>query len=125
MPVEDNGFLLLRTAEGQVAWLHATWTEWKNTFSFEVFGRDAQASRGRPRWQLRGREAELLQDETFHGSAQTTIWEYPGEDNSWRAELEAFAAAIEARRSPPVTLRDAHAALTVVHRVYAASRRAT
>ena len=57
------------------------------------------------------------------GPPETTIWEYPGEDNSWRDEFEAFAQAVEARRPPPVTLRDAHAALTVVHRVYAASRR--
>jgi len=42
MPAEDNGFLLLKTPQGQVAWLHATWTEWKNTFSFEIFGRDAK-----------------------------------------------------------------------------------
>ena len=39
--VEDNCFLaLLSSAKGQVAWLHATWTEWKNTFSFEISGRD-------------------------------------------------------------------------------------
>src|SRR5581483_9138759 len=39
MPVEDNGFLLLRTPAGQTAFLHASWTEWKNTFSFEIYGR--------------------------------------------------------------------------------------
>src|SRR5580658_2040665 len=39
MPVEDNGFMLLRTAHAQVASLHASWTEWKNLFSFEIFGR--------------------------------------------------------------------------------------
>ena len=39
MPVEDNGFALLKTADGKVAWLHASCTEWKNLFSFEVFGR--------------------------------------------------------------------------------------
>src|SRR5579859_942276 len=38
MPVEDNAFAMLTTAAGQVAWLHASWTEWKNLFSFEVFG---------------------------------------------------------------------------------------
>ena len=38
-PVEDNGFLLLATAAGQVAFLHASWTEWKNIFSFEIYGR--------------------------------------------------------------------------------------
>ncbi len=42
MPVEDNAFLLLTTAAGQVAWLHASCTEWKNLFSFEIFGRDGK-----------------------------------------------------------------------------------
>ena len=39
MPVEDNAFFLLRTPSNQVAQLHASWTEWKNTFSFELSGR--------------------------------------------------------------------------------------
>src|SRR5712692_4463444 len=38
MPVEDNAFCLLRTRSGQRAILHASWTQWKNLFSFEVFG---------------------------------------------------------------------------------------
>src|SRR3981189_2492021 len=42
MPVDDNGFLLLRTASRQVAFLHASCTEWKNTFSFEIYGRDGK-----------------------------------------------------------------------------------
>lgn len=37
---EDNAFLLLGTAIGQVAFLHASWTQWKNLFSFEICGRD-------------------------------------------------------------------------------------
>ena len=39
-PVEDNAYGLFRTATGQIASLHASWTQWKNLFSFEVFGRD-------------------------------------------------------------------------------------
>ncbi len=46
MPVEDNGFLLLETAGGQVAFLHASWTEWKNLFSFEIAGRAGKLRRG-------------------------------------------------------------------------------
>ena len=38
MPVDDNAFLLLKTKEKRVAFLHASWTEWKNTFSFEIYG---------------------------------------------------------------------------------------
>jgi predicted dehydrogenase len=37
-PAEDNVFSLLRSNGGAIAELHASWTEWKNTFRFEVFG---------------------------------------------------------------------------------------
>ncbi|MFH1450789.1 MAG: Gfo/Idh/MocA family oxidoreductase, partial [archaeon] len=36
MPVEDNGFALLKTDSGKVAWLTASCTQWKNLFSFEI-----------------------------------------------------------------------------------------
>ena len=37
-PVEDNVFAMLRTRDGVVAQLHASWTQWKNTFSLEIVG---------------------------------------------------------------------------------------
>jgi predicted dehydrogenase len=42
MPVDDNAFLSLRTAKNQTAWLHVSCTEWKNLFSFEIYGRHAK-----------------------------------------------------------------------------------
>jgi predicted dehydrogenase len=36
--LEDNAFLSLRTETGTIAWLHASWTQWKNLFSFEIYG---------------------------------------------------------------------------------------
>ena len=39
---EDSAFLTLSTSEGQIAWLHATCTEWKNLFSFEIYGRNGK-----------------------------------------------------------------------------------
>jgi len=38
--VDDNAFFLLQTDEGKVAQVHVSWTQWKNRFSFEIFGRD-------------------------------------------------------------------------------------
>jgi hypothetical protein len=35
-------FLHLETAQRQVAWLHASATEWKNTFSMEIYGKDGK-----------------------------------------------------------------------------------
>src|SRR3972149_2805727 len=39
-PLEDNAFALYRTQDGVVASIHSTLSQWKNLFSFELFGRD-------------------------------------------------------------------------------------
>ena len=38
MEVEDNALALFRTVKGQVAQMHTSWTQWKNRFTFEVYG---------------------------------------------------------------------------------------
>ena len=118
MTVEDNGFLLLRTAANRVAWLHASCTEWKNCFSFELYGRDGKL-------QVDGLGGSYGVERLSHyrmlpamGPPETTIWEYPGEDESWRLEMEAFVGAVEGRQTGGATLSDARAALEIVQRVY-------
>jgi predicted dehydrogenase len=118
MPVEDNGFLHLKTADGRTAWLHASCTEWKNLFSFEVFGRDGKL-------QVDGLGGSYgLERLTFYrmlpqmGPPETTTWEYPGEDASWRDEYVHLLECIREGRAPSGHLGDALAALEVVDRVY-------
>jgi len=118
MPVDDNAFLMLRTATQQVAWLHASATEWKNTFSMEIYGRDGKlsieglgGSYGTERLTWYRMLPEM-------GPPETTAWEYPMADDSWSAELAAFLDDIAHRRSPSPNLRDALAALRVVQHIY-------
>jgi predicted dehydrogenase len=118
MPVEDNGFALLKTAQGQVAWLHASCTEWKNLFCFEVFGRDGKL-------QIDGLGGSYgVERLSFYrmlpqmGPPEMTIWEYPGEDSSWRDEYAHLLACIRSRRPPDGTLEDALAALEIVQQIY-------
>jgi predicted dehydrogenase len=126
MPVEDNGFALLKTAHGQVAWLHASCTEWKNLFCFEVFGRDGKlqidglgGSYGTERLSWYRMLPQM-------GPPETSIWEYPGEDRSWHREYAYFLECVRERRQPAGGLPDALAALQVVQRLYdqASARRA-
>jgi hypothetical protein len=42
MPVDDNAFLLLKTDDQKAAFLHVSCTEWKNLFSFELYGRNGK-----------------------------------------------------------------------------------
>ena len=38
MAVEDNAFGFFKTFRGQVASMHTSWTQWKNRFTFEIYG---------------------------------------------------------------------------------------
>jgi predicted dehydrogenase len=118
MPVEDNAFLLLRTAKGQAAFLHASWTEWKNLFSFEICGRGGKleisglgGSYGTERLAFYRMRPEM-------GPPETTIWEYPMPDNSWELEFATFLEDIRLNRQPEPGLADAQAVLRVVEQVY-------
>ena len=123
VPVEDNGFLLLRTADRRVAFLHASWTEWKNLFSFEIYGRHGKlditglgGSYGTERIAFYRMLPEM-------GPPETTIWEYPMADDSWQVEFAEFVQDIRLGRQPSASLRDARAALQIVERVYEVSGR--
>jgi predicted dehydrogenase len=118
MPVEDNAFLLLETAAGQTAFLHASWTEWKNLFSFEICGRDGKlevsglgGSYGAERLTFYAMKPEM-------GPPETTAWEFPGPDNSWDLEFTEFVEDIRLERQPRPGIADAQAALRIVERVY-------
>lgn len=121
MPVDDNAFMLLKTARKQVALLHASCTEWKNTFSFELYGRDGKlqidglgGSYGVERLAWYKMLPEM-------GPPETTIWEYPMADNSWEVEMTEFLEDIRLGRQPAAGLQDAVAALDVVDKVYRGS----
>ncbi len=118
MPVEDNAFMLLETGRGQVAFLHAGWSEWKNLFSFEIAGRDGKleisglgGSYGPERTAFYRMLPEM-------GPPPTTIWEFPMADDSWESELAAFAGDIRLGRQPDPGIADAQAALRIVERLY-------
>jgi predicted dehydrogenase len=118
MPVDDNGFLLLKTASKQVAFLHASCTEWKNTFSFEIYGRDGKLD-------INGLGGSYGTERlTFYkmlpamGPPETTSWEYPMADNSWEVEFEEFLEDIRLKRQPSAGLRDAIEALTIIEKIY-------
>lgn len=122
MPVDDNVFMLLTSNSGQTAFLHASCTEWKNLFSFEIYGRTAKlhveglgGSYGLERLSYYRMLPEM-------GPPETTIWEYPRGDESWGLEMEEFLEDIEQKREPAAGLADARAALAVVESIYRESR---
>lgn len=118
MPVDDNAFLLLKTADRKVAFLHASCSEWKNTFSFEVYGRSGKidisglgGSYGTERITFYRMLPEM-------GPPETTAWEFPMADDSWRVEFEEFLDDIRLDRAPRAGLDDAIASLQIIEKIY-------
>jgi predicted dehydrogenase len=117
-PVEDNGFALLKTAAGQVAWLHASCTEWKNTFSFEIFGKTGKL-------QIDGLGGSYGPERLTHyqmlpqmGPPNVIEYAFPPEDVSWKEEFAHFAQCVTEKREPLSTLKDVHAAVKIVESLY-------
>ena len=80
MDVEDNGFMMLRTENNQMAWLHVSWSEWKNLFCFEIFGRKGKI-------QIDGLGGSYgVEQLTYYkmsekmGPPEEQSWQFPGED---------------------------------------------
>jgi predicted dehydrogenase len=115
MPVDDNSFLILRTAEGKAAktaFLHVSCTEWKNTFSFEIYGKVGKIK-------ITGLGGSYgIEQIAFYrmlpemGPPETTIWEYPRNDDSWDVEFAEFIDDIKLKRQ---------AVLRIIENIYEAS----
>lgn len=120
-PLEDNAHVLLRWPGGQVASLHASLTQWKNLFSFEVYGKDGYAT-AEGLGGGYGTERAKLGKRDFHAPFSEQVIEYRGEDCSWHEEWREFLAAIADRREPLGSATDGLRALQIVNAAYAAAR---
>lgn len=121
-PLEDNAFALLRTAAGQAAQLHVSWTQWKNLFSFELVGRDGYlvvdglgGSYGPETLRVGRRRPE-------GGAPDEQALSFPSEDLSWGAEWDEFVSAVRERRQPLASGDDGFATLRLVDAIYESAR---
>ena len=121
MPVDDNGFMMLKTAKKQVAFLHVSCTEWKNLFSMEIYGKGGKLD-------ISGLGGSYGVERLTHynmlpemGPPETTAWEYPMLDDSWAVEMAEFYDDIRLNREPAAGLNDAYEALKVIQTIYGKS----
>ncbi len=123
MPVEDNAFCLLRTAEGQVASVHVSWTQWRNLFSFEIFGDQGcllidglGGNYGPEQLTISRRQPDFSPPREEHV-------QFASEDCSWSREWQEFVSAIEEHRRPLADGEDGWQALRLAHAAYESAHR--
>ncbi|MDR1908144.1 MAG: Gfo/Idh/MocA family oxidoreductase [Holosporales bacterium] len=116
--VEDNCFMLLKTSDGKCAHLHASWTEWKNMFSLEIYGRNGKIAIDGLGGSYGVEQAAFYKMLPGMGPPESTIWQYPFPDTSWEVELREFLDAINAGRRPVGDIQDALKNLSVIEELY-------
>lgn len=121
MPVDDNAFLLLKTADRRVAFLHASCTEWKNTFSFEIYGRAGKIDISGLGGSYGPERITYFRMLPEMGPPETTAWEYPMADDSWAVEFAEFLDDIRLDRQPAAGLPEAVAVLRIIQQIYETS----
>jgi predicted dehydrogenase len=121
-PLEDNVFALLESRAGCLASLHASWTNWKNTFVFEVFGEKGYLN-------VSGLGGHYGTERLCWGRLRTLgttpeeeWFEFAGPDLSLHREWLDFAACVREARTPQSDGRDAWQTLRVAEAIYAASK---
>jgi predicted dehydrogenase len=122
MKVEDNAFAIFKKKDGIIATMHTSWTQWKNVFSFEIFGKDGYlviegigGSYGPETLKVGKRKLES-------GPPDENIFEFPDGDISWEEELKEFISAIENNREPVGNGLDGHKANRMIEAVYESAR---
>jgi predicted dehydrogenase len=125
IPMEDNAFALLRTAEGRIAMLHSSATQWKHRFTLELYMEDGYIIvDGMPAASRSYRDEWLIEGHKARGFAVGNPPEkatFCNTDPSWDLELAEFVDCIRTGR--PVrngTSRDAYETMRLVFGIYEA-----
>ncbi len=120
-PLEDNAFALLRTRKGQVATIHVSWTQWRNLFSLEIFGKDGYITVEGLGGSY-GTEKASLGKREFLKPFREEVIEFRGEDRSWQEEWMEFVNAIKENREPLGNGSDGIEALKLAYAIYESAR---
>jgi len=122
--VEDNAFALMRNANGQIAMLHSSATQWEHRFQMHIALTEGYL-------ELRGilsgtksyGEEQLIvgkRSESHAGTSEKEVITYL-EDNSWRDEIYDFADAIvNGEKIKNGNSNDALETMKLVYRIYCA-----
>jgi predicted dehydrogenase len=116
-PLEDNAFAIYRTGAGTVASIHSSLTQWKNLFSFELYGRDGYIDIEGMGGGY-GTEKASLGKRDFTAPFTEEVVEFRGEDRSWHDEWQEFVAAIKEGREPLGNAADGLEAMRLVFGAY-------
>jgi predicted dehydrogenase len=98
MEVEDSAFAILTTKDDVTASFHVSWYNWRNIFSFEVFGTDGYLRIEGLGGSYGPESLEFGLRKKEGGRPDVQTFSFPDEDISWRQEWLNFKASCSHRQ---------------------------
>lgn len=120
--VEDNAFAILKCQNDVTALFHVSWTNWRNIFSFEIFGADGYLLVTGLGGNYGNETLEFGRRRPEGGKPEIEMFEFDSVDKSWELEWQEFRSAIEEGRQPLKNGVDGLRANQIVEAIYESSR---
>lgn len=121
LEVEDNAMAILKTENGLTASMHVSWTNWKNIFSFEIFGTEGYLRIEGLGGSYGPESLEFGKRKKEGGKPDIELFEFPSEDISWKEEWKEFKSAIKENREVVGSGYDGLKANEVIAAIYLSS----
>lgn len=122
LEVEDNAFALMESVSGVDIQFHVSWTNWKNIFSFELFGEEGYLKIEGLGGSYGPETLEFAKRKIEGGRPDIEFFEYPKEDISWDKEWQEFKNAIKNKREPLGSGADGLYANIIIDAIYKSSQ---
>ena len=118
MNLEDNCFLNLENKYGANAFLHASCTEWKNKFLFEIFCEFGKIEINGLGKSYGEEKLILYKMKKKMGKPLKKEYKFSKIDLSWKKELEEFYIDITKKRKSSPNLNDIYKNLQIINNIY-------
>ncbi len=117
---EDNAFAILRGKAGHTCIMHVSWTEWRNLFSFEIFG-DKGYAKVEGLGGSYGTERLITGERDFEKPFYENITEFKESDKSFHEEWKEFSSKISAKPARIGSAQDGLEAIKLAYSIYESS----
>ncbi len=116
--LEDNCFLNLENKSGSKAFLHASCTEWKNKFLFEIFGQFGKIEINGLGKSYGEERLIFYKMKKKMGKPFKKEFRFEKKDHSWKRELDEFYIDIIKKRVSSPGLIDIYKNLKIINEIY-------
>ena len=119
--VEDNAFVYMESDTGVDIQLQISWTNWKNIFSFEIFGENGYLKIDGLGGSYGPETLEFGRRKKEGGRPDIECFEFLKDDISWKEEWKEFKEAIKQHREPIGNGLDGLKANQIIEAIYNSS----